>query len=120
MSKIKILFSEDNELSEMEAVKCHGHRVDVIVVIDGKVYHPEFFTPNRMSLDSQQLDSLNKDYFQKFNVIIVKQVDKQTIINTILDLSKTSYFSYFSPYDNKMLKERGFEDWESFVQVYPR
>ena len=119
MSKIKIFFSEDNELAEMESIKCQGHRVDVIVVIDDKIYHPEFFTPNRLALDSQQLHCLNKDYLQKFNIIIVKQVDKQTIINTILELSKTSYFSYFMPYDKNMLKARGFEDWGNFVQVYP-
>lgn len=119
MENIRILFSEDNEIAEMESVECHGHRLDVIVVIGDRVYHPELYSADRFILECQDFLKSNHNYRRLYNVILVQKPDKQTIINTILELAKTSYFSYFAPYDKKMLEDRGFENWESFVQVYP-
>ena len=119
MSKIRILFSEDNEIAEMEAVKCSGDRLAVIVIIDDKIYHPEFYSAERLALECQYFMKSVNNYRRLYNIILVQKPDKQTIINTILELAKKSYFSYFAPYDKKMLEDRGFENWESFVQVYP-
>lgn len=102
MKDLKIYFSEDNEIAEMESVECHGYRLDVIVTIDGKIHHPQFITSLGTKLDSEIPDDYYKNYMEKFSVVIVKEVDKETIIKTILELSKTSYFSYCTPYNEKM------------------
>ena len=86
---------------------------------DLKIYHPEFYSAERLALECQYFIKSVNSYMELFNIIIVQKPDKKTIINTILELAKTSYFSYFTPYDQKMLEDRGFENWESFVQVYP-
>ena len=119
MENIRILFSEDNEIAEMESVKCSGDRLDVIVIIDDKIYHPEFYSAESLALECQYFMKSVNNYRRLYNIILVQKPDKQTIINTILELAKKSYFSYFAPYDKKMLENRGFENWESFVQVYP-
>lgn len=117
--EIKIYFSEDNEKTEMEAIENKGYRSDIIVTIDGAIYHPEFITPERLSIEAALLEDSFKGYFEKFTTIIVKEVNKETIINTICLLAQTSYFSYFTPYNKKMLIDRGCDDLEKYIQVYP-
>jgi hypothetical protein len=121
MPNIKIFFSEDSQYREMEVLECQGHRSDVLVIVDDKIYHPIFCTPWRQKVDINNYFSseIEEKYMIENNVIIMENLDRETVINTILKLSKTSYFSYCAPYNLKMLEDCVFDDEDEFILVYP-
>ena len=96
MNDINIFFSEDNELVELDVIEseCRG---DVVVKIGNCYYHPLVITPSRLNVNFNIM--VKKYGFYECNpcLVLVKNLKKETIIETILKLYNNDYFSQIKP-----------------------
>ena len=87
----KIIFEEDTELAEFEALN-KGYRGDVIVKVDKKVYKVYVTSMIRLQQDFETVIQDSGYYLSEPNMIIVKETTKQEIEDTIIRMFKCKYF----------------------------
>ena len=87
----KIIYEEDTELAEFEA-ECRGCRKDVIVIIGEKQYKIHIISMIRLQ---QDFETEIKDigfYLAEPNTLIVQEVTKKEIEETVAKMYKCKYF----------------------------
>lgn len=95
--EIEIIFEDESELAEYEAIN-RGFRKDVVVKIKDKKYKLYIVDMVRLQQDFET-ETKNGDYFiSEPLTIIVTNTDKETIRNTIIKMVKCKYFETI---DNK-------------------
>ena len=96
MQTIEIFFLDDSELAEFEA-KNKGYRVDVYVKVDNIFFHVRVYDVFTLKQDfERELDSYGY-YAIEPNLILVKDVNKAEIIETIKRLYEQKYFEGIKP-----------------------
>ncbi len=94
--KIIIYFSEDSDISEYEAIN-KGYRKDVFVTIEKNIYNLNVYSMNRLQEDFKS-EMRNYGYFDvEPNLIILEEVNKEEIIQTIFKLFEQRYFDNIKP-----------------------
>ena len=88
---MRIIYTEDNELNEFESYN-KGYRNDVIVIIQEKKYYLNIIDYNRLSQDYDNETKNGGKYLNVPNLIIVKEVTKAEIEETIIELEKIGFF----------------------------
>lgn len=89
---LEIYFSENDNLSETEAI-FRGWRGDIIVKIGDLLYKIQVITPDRLLVDFNSiLDSGKAPMFNQ-PLILVHKTDTASIINIIIKLCETDFFS---------------------------
>ena len=87
MKNLSIYFSDDDEYAEY-VCKSNGMRPDVLVAIDGKLFHPMIYDIFTLTQEYNESLSMGKLYEILNNIVLVKEVTKNNIIEIILHLSK--------------------------------
>jgi|JI10StandDraft_1071094.scaffolds.fasta_scaffold2076760_2 hypothetical protein len=98
MSTTNIFFENNDELLEMEALH-RGYRNDVYVQIDGNFYKMTCYDTVRII---QDFDTEYKEYgyyATEPNLILLKEVTTNTIVETILKLVKQDFFKELGSYN---------------------
>lgn len=104
MEKINIYFLYDTELSEFEAIE-KGYRLDVFVKIGNDYFNLRVFDIVRLQQEFES-EVENEGYFAvEPNLILVKEVNKKEIINTIKSLYKQKYFEEIKSVSNINISE---------------
>lgn len=94
---IKIIYEEDTELAEYEAL-CKGYRADVVVVIGDKKYKVYIISMFRLQQDFEIEQQDSGYYMVEPNTLIVNEVTKKEIEYVISEMYKCKYFERL---DNK-------------------
>lgn len=97
---MKITYEYDDERTEIES-SWKGWRSDIIVEIDGDRFKINVFDPTRLMQDIETELETNACYTTDPNLIIVKEVTKETIEKTLEHQARQGYFD--------MLKNHGFD-----------
>ncbi|MGN0494673.1 MAG: hypothetical protein ACI4GW_00460 [Lachnospiraceae bacterium] len=88
---IKIIYEEDTELAEYEALS-KGYRADVTVVIGDKKYKVYIISMLRLQQDFEIEHQDYGYYVDEPNTLIVKEVTKKEIEYVIYEMHKCKYF----------------------------
>ncbi|WP_374018185.1 hypothetical protein ABU162_29860 [Paenibacillus thiaminolyticus] len=96
MENFKVLFLENTELAEYEAIN-KGYRNDIYVKISNMVYNIRAYDLVRLQQDFEsELEEYG--YFSiEPNLVLVKEVSKEYIYLTIKELFKQKYFEDLKP-----------------------
>lgn len=97
---IKIIYEEDTELAEYEAL-IKGYRADVVVVIGDKKYRVYIISMLRLQQDFEVEYQDSGYYMAAPNILIVKEVTKKEIEYVISEMYNCKYF--------ECLDNRGFQ-----------
>ena len=96
MEQMNIYFSMDTELSEYEAIN-KGYRVDVYAAIGKDIFNLKVYTLTRLQQDFETECETNGFYSVEPNLVLVRDADKDEIINTIDELYRQRYFESLKP-----------------------
>ena len=88
---IKIIYEEDTELAEYEALN-KGYRADVVVVIGDKKYRVYIISMLRLQQDFEMEHKDSGYYMAEPNTLIVKEVTKKEIKYVISEMYNCKYF----------------------------
>lgn len=88
---IKIIYEEDTELAEYEALN-KGYRADVVVVIGNKKYKVYIISMIRLQQDFEMEQQDSGYYMAEPNTLIVKEVTKKEIEHVVSEMHKCKYF----------------------------
>ena len=88
---MKIIYEEDTELAEYEALN-KGYRADVTVVIEGKKYKVYIISMIRLQQDFDMEHQDSGYYMVEPNTLIVKEVTKKEIEHVVSEMHKCKYF----------------------------
>lgn len=88
---IKIIYEEDTELAEYEAL-IKGYRADVAVVIGDKKYRVYIISMIRLQQDFEMEHKDSGYYMAEPNTLIVKEVTKKEIEYVISEMYNCKYF----------------------------
>lgn len=103
---MKITYEYDDERTEIEAC-WKGWRSDIIVEIDGDSFKINVYDPTRLMQDIETELETHECYTTDPNLIIVKEVKKETIEKTLEHQARQGYFD--------MLKNHGFDEpWRTY------
>lgn len=119
-SQIKIFFSEDSYLTELEMSQ-KGWRGDIVVEFESQTYMVEFITFERLTNEYRYSIQEGRIYFIDTTTIIVDSTDKKTIIDTILNLYQSNSLLNLRKVDLKEEYKTVFvelQDLKNWVQVY--
>lgn len=96
MELINIYFMDNTELSEYEAIQ-KGYRLDVFVKVNNQYFNLRVYDIIRLQQEFES-EINSKDYYAvEPNLILVKEVNKNEIVNTIKSLHKQKYFEEIKP-----------------------
>lgn len=116
---LKIFFSEDSNLVEMET-KHKQWRGDVLILLDDVIYKITFITLERVFREYSYSKENENPYILN-STMIVDKVDKQTIIRSILNLYKRKMLANLrrinlvSEYEDSFPELANINNW---IQVY--
>ena len=96
MNEISIYFFEDNELTEFMFQE-KEYRTDVIVKIGNNYFNPDVITPHRLMIDFKCMIENVGFYECDPCLILVEDLSKKNIIETILKLNDAGYFLKLKP-----------------------
>ena len=99
MSKINIYFSDGSELAEYEATN-RGYRSDVYVKIDGSIFNVNVYAMIRLQQDFESEIESYGYYAAEPNLVLVKDANKEEIIETIKKLYEQKYFEGIKPVEH--------------------
>lgn len=88
---MKIIYEEDTELAEYEAL-IKGYRADVDVVIEDKKYRVYISSMQRLQQDFEMEHKDSGYYMAEPNTLIVNEVTKKEIEYVISEMYKCKYF----------------------------
>ena len=88
---IKIIYEEDTELAEYEALN-KGYRADVVVVVGDKKYRVYIISMLRLQQDFEMEHKDSGYYMAEPNTLIVKEVTKKEIEYVISEMYNCKYF----------------------------
>lgn len=96
MGNFKVIFLEDTELAEYEAIN-KGYRNDIYIKISNMIYNIRAYDLERLLQDFEtELEEYG--YFSVDpNLVLVKEVSKDNIYLTIKGLFKQKYFDDLKP-----------------------
>ena len=120
MNKCEIFFSTNDDRAEDEAPD-KGWRGDIIVKIGEELFNPTTMTPDRLLVEFNRSFAKKKVYDIDNNLILVEQADRNTIIKTLVELTKGGYFSKVKPIDLKQEYASCFQelqDLKNWTKVY--
>ena len=119
-SQLKIFFSEDSYLTELEMSQ-KGWRGDIVVEFEGQTYMVEFITFERLTNEYRFTIQDGRDYVIYTTTIIVDSTDNKTIIDKILNFCQSHSLSNLRKVDLKEKFNTTFvelQDLNNWVQVY--
>lgn len=90
MNDVKIIYEDDTELAEYEALN-KGYR-DVIVMIGEKKYKVYVIAMVRLQQDVEMEQEYKGYYIDEPNTLIVKDTTKEEIEQKIMKMYKCKYF----------------------------
>lgn len=95
---LKIYFSTNDELTEKESIlrEC---RLDVLVELDGKYYQPNFITLAGLTQEVNYGFENDKMYLNDVCQLIVRSVDKNSIIEAVEYHCKYNFFNSIKDID---------------------
>ena len=96
MNQLKIYFLYDDELSEYEAIN-KGFRVDVFVKIDNQFFNLRIYDMIRLQQDFDCCIDRDGYYPVDPNLVLVTEVTKNEIVNTVKNLYTQKYFNEIKP-----------------------
>lgn len=109
MNNFEIYFEEDSDLMEFES-ESKGYRNDIFVKEQNLVYKLNVYSIIRLQQDfDSEIESYGY-YAIEPNIILVREVKKDEIIDTLLKLKNQNYFSEILP--SKEINIEG------FIKVY--
>lgn len=106
---IQIFFDEDNECIN-DYHKERDYRFGIIVVKNSKKYVVNIYGITRLNQEFNDSLLSGETFYIEPNLIIVKNVDKESIIKSIVDIEKE--YNFFS-----QLKETAI-DLSNYIRVY--
>lgn len=89
--QIKIYFSEDSDLTELEMSQ-KGWRGDIVVEYENQTYEVQFITLERLTGEYKYSIQKGEVYFIEPTTIIVESTDKKTIIEAIINLCQSNLY----------------------------
>jgi len=92
MERPDIYFSADTDLSEYESVN-KGYRIDVYVKISEMVFNLRVYTLIRLQQDFESEWVSYGYYIAEPNLVLVREANKEEIVNTVNELYRQNYFS---------------------------
>lgn len=119
-NQIKIFFSEDSYLTELEMTQ-KGWRGDIVVEFEGQTYMVEFITFERLTNEYRYSIQEGGICLIFSSTIIVDSTDKKTIIDKILNFCQSHSLSCLRKVDLKEEFKAAFvelQDLNNWVQVY--
>ena len=119
MREIEIFFSEDSERSEYEATS-KGYRSDVYAKVRNKIYKLNIFTLLRLGQEFEYAMEKEGNYYLDPNIVLVRETNKNEIINTINNLFEQNYFEKIKETEYKEISDViGIRDTKlNLVKVY--
>ena len=119
MQECKIYFSIDDDLTEAD-IREKGWRGDVIVEIDGLIFNPTIMTPNRLLSEFNFSLRQNRFYDTDPNLVFVEETSRQKIIDAVVALKTSGYFSKIKPIDlqAKFKDEPNLQTLNGWIRVY--
>ena len=108
--EIKIYFDEDTEYSEFMYYN-KDYRLGIIVVLNNKKYKLNIYGITRLNQEFNDCLNNNEVFYIEPNLIIVKEVTKENIINSILGICRE--FDFLS-----QLKVEDSLDLSKHINVY--
>ena len=117
MDNIEIYFSEDNEITELSVIESEC-RSDVIIKIGNSYYNPLIITPARLTVNFKYMIKEFGFYECRPCLILVIDLKKETIVNTIIKLHKNNYFSQIKPIDFEKYCTHYLSNFNEWVKVY--
>ena len=96
MEQMMIYYSMDTELTEYEAIN-KGYRVDVYAVIGEDVYNLRVYTLTRLQQDFEVECETYGFYSVEPNLVLVRDANRNEIINTVNELYRQKYFESIKP-----------------------
>lgn len=115
-----IYFSNNDDLIESDIME-KGWRGDILVKIDNLFFHPMVITLERLTKEFNDAINANRIYEIEPNLILVKETNRETIIDTLLSLIIDGYFSNVKPVNlEKFLLDydKHLQSVEAWVKVY--
>lgn len=82
---IKIYFDEDTEYSEF-LYYSKDYRLGILVVVDNKAYKLNIYGITRLNQEFLECVNNNEVFYIEPNLIVVNTVNKETIINSIVQI----------------------------------
>lgn len=88
---IEIIYEQDTQLAEYEALS-KGYRADVVIVIGDKKYKVYIISMTRLQQDFDMEHQDSGYYMVEPNTLIVKEVTKKEIEYVVSEMYKCKYF----------------------------
>ncbi len=104
MEQFKIYFLYDTELSEYEAIQ-KGYRVDVFVKVNNQYFNLRVYDIIRLQQEFESEVANRGFYAIEPNLVLVTEVNKAEIVNTIKNLYKQKYFDEIKPSTGVIVEE---------------
>lgn len=118
MKDIQIYFSEDSEIIEREIIDCKQSRSDVIIKIGDKFFKPVFETLQSISNELKNNTAIGLNYYVEMDLIIIDKIDKNSIINSVINLHDNNEFFIYATQYTKNEIEKIVLNLSSYVKVY--
>ncbi|WP_019909797.1 hypothetical protein [Paenibacillus sp. HW567] len=98
MSNFTVIFTDDTELAEYEAVN-KGYRNDVFVKIQDDYYNLRIYDIIRLTQDFESEVKEYGYYSTETNLVLVTEVNTENIKEVIYRLYDDGYFKHLKPVD---------------------
>jgi hypothetical protein len=103
VNEIEVYLLDDSEYSEIEANQ-KGFRLDVYAKVDNKYYNINIYDIIRLNQEFE-ISIKNEGYYSiDPNLVLVNDVNKNSIIFTLTKLCSQNYFDSLKPLDNIDIK----------------
>lgn len=101
MSDFTVIFTDDTELAEYEAVN-KGYRNDVFVKIQEDYYNLKVYDIVRLKQDFDSEVEAYGYYSAEPNLVLVTEVSTDNVMKIIAQLYEDGYFHHLKPVDKKI------------------
>lgn len=101
MSNFTVIFTDDTELAEYEAVN-KGYRNDVFVKIQEDYFNLRVYDIVRLKQDFESEVEEYGYYSAEPNLVLVTEVTKDNVLKIISQLYEDGYFNHLKSVDKKM------------------
>ena len=107
MKVMKILCLDDSELMEFNSIN-KGYRGDIYVKLNDSYYNLNFYDIVRLKQDFEKEIEDYGIFSPDPNIVIVKDVNKNEIKESIENLKRKKYFDEIKPLSDKDIRDLNF------------
>ncbi|MEA5516991.1 hypothetical protein [Nodularia sp. UHCC 0506] len=105
---MEIYYLYNDERDEIEAI-AKGYRNDVYVKTTTGMYHVHIYDIVRLQQDFEDEQQEQGYYSIDHNLILVEEVSKKVVVNTVKKLEEEGYFEKIKPLEEATIQELPFK-----------